>query len=255
MIEQYTMGSTNLNIKKIPSTYHSNSLVVYFHGAVVRANKSPPIFYLHNLPFDVISISDSNLELDSKLTTGWHSNGSELKVNDAINSYIKSMKSRYENIVCVGSSAGGFVALRTAMQTGVMAAAYNCQIDIRKYGDYSNTSWKRFSEIFNGTALESLDELIIGDKITEAKTFQPMLISQNKSDEYHYQHQFTPFKNLVNRLGHKQIKFFEFNEDGPNPHKIRCTGNEIMAVRILKDVQGLISEKQNMEITPNPLVH
>jgi len=246
IIERYAKDSTHLNIKKISSNNHSDSLVVYFHAAVNRKNKSPPIYYYHKLPYDVISISDTNLESNSELTAGWHSNGPDFKVNDAINSYIEKMKPQYENIVCVGSSSGGFVALRTAIQNGVMATAYNCQVNIKKYGERANIAWKRFTEHFNGAALESLDELISNDTISEAATLQPMLISQNKRDIHHYQQHFLPFKEKVNELKIKHIDFIEFDEDDTVPHMIRSKGNELMEVRILKDVEFLISKKTKL---------
>jgi hypothetical protein len=244
MIERFSMDSTHLNIKKIPSFNHSGSLVVYFHAAVNRKKNTPPIYYHHKLPYDVISISDTNLESNSELTAGWHSNGPDFKVNDAINCYIQKMKSQYENIICVGSSSGGFVALRTAIQNGVMATAYNCQVDIKKYGERAIVPWKRFTEHFNGAALECLEELFINNTLSEPSTLQPMLISQNKRDIHHYQQHFLPFKELVNKLEVKHIYFNEFGEDDTVPHQIRNKGNELMAVTILKDVQFLISEKQ-----------
>jgi glycosyltransferase involved in cell wall biosynthesis len=244
MIERFIMDSTHLNIKKIASFNHSDSLVVYFHGAVNRKNNSPPIYYHHKLPYDVISISDTNLEANSELTAGWHSNGPDFKVNDAINCYIQKMKSQYENIICVGSSSGGFVALRTAIQSEVMATAYNCQVDIKKYGEKAIIARKRFIEYFNGTALECLEELFLNNTLSESSTLQPILISQNKRDIHHYQQHFLPFKELVDELEVKHIDFNEFDEGDNVPHQIRSKGNELMAVTILKDIQFLISKKQ-----------
>gem|GEM_PF-175166 len=246
MNERFFMDSTHLNIKKIPSFNHSDSLVVYFHAAVNRKKKTPPIYYHHKLPYDVISISDTNLESNSELTAGWHSNGPDFKVNDAINCYIQKMKSQYENIICVGSSSGGFVALRTAIQNGVMATAYNCQINIKKYGERANVAWKHFREYFNGAALEGLEELFMNNTLSESSTLQPILISQNKRDIHHYQQHFLPFKELVNKLEVKHIYFNEFDEDDTVPHLIRSKGNELMAVTILKDIQFLISEKSKI---------
>ena len=157
---------------------------------------------------------------------------------------IQKMKLQYKNIVCIGSSAGGFVALRTAIQNGVMAAAYNCQVDIRKYGERSDVSWKRFTEYFNGIALESLEEILVESTCSDSSTLQPILVSQNKRDFHHYQKHFLPFKEFVNELELKDISFFEFDEDADNPHTIRAKGVELMSVRILKDVQFLIAEKQ-----------
>jgi hypothetical protein len=154
-------------------------------------------------PGSVLCISDPTLYLaPEELRIGWYIGTREHDWMEAMASLVKMLAGRLgisiSNVICYGSSAGGFASLLLATRLGgATAVAINPQTDIFQYS-------KRFVDAFLRTAFEGVqaDKLIeeMPARFSAIAAFRnsskaKCLIVQNTLDRSHFKRHFSPFCN------------------------------------------------------------
>ncbi len=152
-------------------------------------------------PGSVLCISDPTLYLaPKKLRIGWYVGNREHDWMEAMASLVKMLAGRLgisiNDVICYGSSAGGFASLMLATRLGcATAVAINPQTDIFQYS-------KRFVDEFLGVAFEGArnDSLIdeMPTRFSAIAAFKnsvnaKCLIVQNTLDVTHFKKHFSPF--------------------------------------------------------------
>ena len=180
-------------------------LFVLLSGARDPSTQPLPKFdrwsWMDMFPGAVLCISDPTLFLDpDSLHIGWY-------VGTARHDWLQSMAElvstvaahlaiSFDDIICYGSSAGGFAALTLAARLErATAVAINPQTDVTKY---AVRFLKKFLTVsFDGRSPRALSgkerkRLSAIAAISESKDAK-CLIVQNVQDEVHYENHYTPF--------------------------------------------------------------
>lgn len=118
----------------------SKTLIVSFHGSLVRSKFTLPRFEwrrtLGNLDAGVLLIADTTLELGEKIPLGWYIGTAEQDLADEIAALVKQVAADggYERIVLTGSSGGGYAAMTISHRIpGSLAVSFSPQTRV---GDY-----------------------------------------------------------------------------------------------------------------------
>ncbi|MFF2245797.1 hypothetical protein ACFVTM_16635 [Arthrobacter sp. NPDC058130] len=121
----------------------SKTLIVSFHGSLVRSKFTLPRFEwrrtLGNLDAGVLMIADTTLELGEKVQLGWYIGTTEQDLAEEIATVVKQVAADggYEHIVLAGSSGGGYAAMAISRRIpGSVAVSFSPQTRV---GDY--TRW------------------------------------------------------------------------------------------------------------------
>ena len=121
----------------------SKTLIVSFHGSLVRSKFTLPRFEwrrtLGNLEAGVLLIADTTLEMGEKVPLGWYIGTAEQDLSDEIAAVVKQVAADggYERILLTGSSGGGYAAMAISRRIpGSAAVSFSPQTRV---GDY--ISW------------------------------------------------------------------------------------------------------------------
>lgn len=118
----------------------SKTLIVSFHGSLVRSKFTLPRFEwrrtLGNLEAGVLLIADTTLELGEKIPLGWYIGTAEQDLADEIAAVVQQVAADggYERILLTGSSGGGYAAMAISRRIpGSLAVSFSPQTRV---GDY-----------------------------------------------------------------------------------------------------------------------
>jgi pimeloyl-ACP methyl ester carboxylesterase len=121
----------------------SKTLVVSFHGSLVRSKFQLPRFEwrrtLGNLDAGILLIADTTLNLSEKMPLGWYIGTTEQDLAEEIAAVVKQVASDggYEHIVLAGSSGGGYAAMAISHRLpGSLAVSFSPQTRVGDYGSW-----------------------------------------------------------------------------------------------------------------------
>ena len=187
---------------KIPVYYQdgsSDTLVIYFHGAINRDMGPPPKMQgidQRNTLFHHLSISDPGL-LETDLSVCWYQGSGKTDYFQILLQFIADVKVHLgvKRTVYVGASSGGFAALAYPRKDpGSVCIAANPQTNLYHfYGqmveDYHRECWAQDYDLETFLALDrfNLDKQY-------AQTFDNTVVYlQNTTDRLHLYNHFVPF--------------------------------------------------------------
>lgn len=204
-------GPFLLTNQKIPIDFFhddvgSDTLVVFFHGAV-RKGETGPWFVgesaVKGLNANRLSISDPSLYLDDDLTLGWfigsnRQNDMQGLISKVIAHLVKM--SGVKHLIFMGGSGGGFAALDMSRRfPGSLALPMNPQTSIRLHrpstvAQYLRTAW--------GNDIDYPDKLpgyAVHDQVTAYRLGQDNTVAyiQNSRDSRHIKDHMTPFMDVA----------------------------------------------------------
>lgn len=212
-------------------------------------------------PGSVLYIGDPTLYVDENLHIGWYVGTSEHDWTRAMAALVQEVTKHLgipsNQVICYGSSAGGFGALMLAAELGdATAVAVNPQTEIAKY---SPRFVKHFLTVAFGEL--SLAQLPVG----ECKRFSAIdavgrtpsmkfLLAQNVQDVAHYRSHYTPFckhfgiplEGGVNTSGHGMSLLF----DSPSGHGAEPKELAPELIRRSIELTSLISNQDKTKMFP-----
>jgi hypothetical protein len=213
------ISTTNIDIKsvhrRILETVYveeksdSRIVLLCFNGAADHAKYDPPFFqrwsWFENIPYTRFHIHDHSITANNKVSTGWylgHKTGTlffpTLKI---IKQAVQDKYGEDVIFVAIGSSVGGFAAIRAALHGYVdYSFAVNPQTDIRKYRPQQVNSYikKCFDgDIDHPTIVKHASLVEIADKLP---AHVKCTIYQNYYDTFHYENHFLPLIKAVNKI-------------------------------------------------------
>lgn len=212
----YTYKYCDFYYKKIDS---DDKLVIGFHG-FIQKQVPVPVFRGYNYKFNTLSFFDmmckKNRE-DGIVCCSWFLS---TKANQYNLVYIEIMQffikpTLYNNVIFVGSSAGGHPSLRYGIYFKRKVILLNVQFYIYKHYLYNDLLQK------TGLKTEEFLDFQIEDIIIKEGLPEKTLIFINKLDITEYEMQYKPFKNFLKEQGLTgKVLFAEFtgSNDDLNPH-------------------------------------
>jgi len=182
----------------------SKTLIVSFHGSLVRSKFTLPRFEWRKSlrPFDAaqLFIADSTLHLSRSLALAWYIGNSEQDLSSDVAELIKEIAGAagYERILLTGSSGGGFAALAISRQIDGSAAV--CFSPQTRVGDYIGNVVKSFYR----TAFPEMEGYAAAERAHRPRFDLRHLYAttpnnnyvrfvQNTRDPDHYSKHYTPF--------------------------------------------------------------
>lgn len=201
-------------------------LVVSLHGFTDRARYSYPRFErrrsFRDAGFSVLYIADPTLTLSDEIELGWYLGAPRVDAAGALVELIEAAMARLRapNVLLVGSSGGGFAALRlAALREDWRALVFSPQTSVARY--YRNVVAK----------LERVGFPAFGDLVTDRsfggrlgleESFRSprggsILYIQNLDDPFHVENHFAPFA-AMNPLGVAFV--LEEHGDGHRPPSV-----------------------------------
>ncbi len=187
---------------------HNKNLFIVFHGSV-KLNINKPVFYCHQLDqfnnnYDILSFADPLLEKYKNLELSWFLSSESVDTLNLIKEIINNIKLKYKNILCHGTSGGGFPALIISSYFKFNCLIGNSQIYLIKYWNYS----------FMKTTVKGLIEIDIERYLLDNQLPNKLFIFQNINDEEHYLNHYSVFKNfLITNFNCDNVFFYEFTRE------------------------------------------
>lgn len=116
---------------------NSERLIVFFHGAI-KPEMKKPIFYKYSENFDnssILCISDPILKFFKNLTIGYYLSTNIIDTKKIIFELVSYLKKTYKfnEIIFMGSSAGGNIAIFNALKMNAIGIILNSYIEIDKH--------------------------------------------------------------------------------------------------------------------------
>lgn len=181
----------------------NNKLLILFHGSA-DLNCKKPIFYGYNIDpneYDILSFSDPLLKKYKNLELSWFLSTDSFNTIQLIKNVINSIKSKYTNILCHGSSGGGFPSLIISSYFKFDAVISNSQIYLSEYWYY-----KKMKNI-----VSDIIDIDIEKYIKENGLPKKLYLFQNIYDDEHYNIHYKNFKLfLKGNFDCKNVFFREF---------------------------------------------
>ena len=177
------------NYNGIDFMYNNNNnkkLLILFHGAV-KLNLKKPVFYGYNIDpnnYDILSFSDPLIKKYENLELSWFLATDSFNTFEFIKDVINNIKLKYTNVLCHGSSGGGFPSLLISSYFKFDCIINNSQIYLSKYFSYS---------LLKNT-VKDLIEIDIEKKILEIGLPNKLYLFQNMNDEEHVNYHYNQFK-------------------------------------------------------------
>ena len=178
------------NYNGIDFMYNNNKknkkLLILFHGAV-NLNVKKPVFYGYNIDpndYDILSFSDPLIKKYENLELSWFSSSKSCNTFQMITEIIENIKSKYTNILCHGSSGGGFPSLLISSYFSVDCIINNSQLYLSEYYYY---------KIIKNIVSDIID-IDIEKYIKENGLPRKLYLYQNIYDEEHYNKHYNKFK-------------------------------------------------------------
>lgn len=126
-----------LNIDSLFIPNKSDTMIVAFHGALVRKDVELPRFEwlgtLRSRPENLLFIADTSLSLHPELTLGWYIGTEEDDLTVKLARYIRHIQELLgiKRVILMGSSGGGYAALAAAtLLQDSCAIAFSPQTDV-----------------------------------------------------------------------------------------------------------------------------
>ncbi|HBM16702.1 MAG TPA: hypothetical protein DD381_10230 [Lentisphaeria bacterium] len=200
-------------------------LFVLFHGNVDRSKQAIPTFARWNwhniLPGRILSVFDSTLFLYDKVNMAWYLGSPSLNLLSdfmTIVKYIASAKNiNTNNIITLGSSGGGFAAIRAASILGCSALVVNPQLNILNYRGFSKKLETAYGDKLS--KLFPMEMLDVSESILKGK-INKLVYAQNIHDDLHYNNYFLPLKaQLSSAQSNPNIKLLTYEDkNGGHSH-------------------------------------
>ncbi|NUU33225.1 alpha/beta hydrolase [Arthrobacter sp. C9C5] len=202
VIEPAVPGGLPLRMLFEPA--NSGTLVISLHGAMDRGRFRVPRFEwrrtLNRLDAARLYLSDSTLEINGSLEIGWYVGRGD---QDLIADYAGVVHQiiaagGFTQVVCVGSSAGGYGALALSRRIpNSVAVAFSPQTTIGGYhlAQRKAVAAAAFPEL---TSYEEVEKLHSG-RVNVRKLYQKtrpinaVYFVQNTGDQFHYEAHYVPF--------------------------------------------------------------
>lgn len=193
-----------LDIVTLYAPRPSKTLIVSFHGSLVRSKFQLPRFEwrrtLGNLDAGVLLIADTTLELGEKIPLGWYIGTKEQDLADDIAAVVQqvAVDGGYEHIVLAGSSGGGYAAMAISRRIpGSLAVSFSPQTRV---GDY--IPW--VAKVFVNAAFPGYDtidavEADFAERVNLRRLYaEPEIPNfvryvQNSNDLDHIEEHYAPF--------------------------------------------------------------
>lgn len=191
-------GRVPIPIKAKPAP-HANALIVLFHGAMNRERHTYPSYLNYRSRIyphaHQISIADTSLSLDHRLTNGWFAGSADTPLQELLPKFIRTLTETLDvnRLIFSGSSGGGFAALHyswyfpksiavvTAPQTNINAY-YK-----RRRDAYFETAWRASNSVPPDSLCTDLRELY------KRAPNNTIIYLQSALDHFHIQTQMLPF--------------------------------------------------------------
>jgi pimeloyl-ACP methyl ester carboxylesterase len=182
----------------------SKTLIVSFHGSLVRSKFTLPRFEwrrtLGNLDAGVLLIADTTLEMGEKVPLGWYVGTAEQDLADDIAAVVRQVAADggYEHIVLVGSSGGGYAAMAISHRLpGSLAVSFSPQTRV---GDYISWVHKVFvkaafpqHETIDAVEAEFPERVNLRRLYAEPAIPNYVRYVQNSNDVDHVETHYAPF--------------------------------------------------------------
>jgi len=164
----------------------NNKLLILFHGSA-DLNCKKPIFYGYNIDpneYDILSFSDPLLKKYKNLELSWFLSTDSFNTIQIIKNVINSIKCKYTNILCHGSSGGGFPSILISSYFSFDCIINNSQLYLSEYFYY---------KIIKNIVSDIID-IDIETYIKENGLPRKLYLYQNIYDEEHYNKHYKKFK-------------------------------------------------------------
>lgn len=155
---------------------NSKNLIVFFHGALPRTEKSRIIFrgYNYNIQScDILCVSDGLIHIYPNLRIGWYLSTVkypfENVYKEIFEHYINSKK--YQRVIFTGTSGGGYPSIYWASYFGKIALISNAQFYIENF-------IKKAFDIFGEQKLNEMLFKYSDEFIYEEKKIEKIILSQ-----------------------------------------------------------------------------
>ncbi|MDD3266920.1 MAG: hypothetical protein PHC75_07075 [Burkholderiales bacterium] len=200
---------------------NTSRIFVNFCGAINQKARQIPTFARWNwhgiLPGKILSVFDSTLFLDKKISLGWYLGVPDMNIMSGIVDIIKKIADNsgvaYENIIMHGSSGGGFSAMRAAsLLKGATALVFNPQVNIISYHGSHNDKLHRvygdaISDLFDSSNFDVTSTIVNGE-------VAKLIYVQNVQDKFHYNTYFKPLKLALNDSNYlDRVEFIEYDHE------------------------------------------
>jgi pimeloyl-ACP methyl ester carboxylesterase len=204
---EYVVASTSggpLDIVALYAPRESKTLIVSFHGSLVRSKFQLPRFEwrrtLGNLDAGVLSLADTTIELGEKIPLGWYIGTKEQDLADDIATVVQQVAADggYEHIVLAGSSGGGYAAMAISRRIpGSVAVSFSPQTRV---GDYIpwvakvlvNAAFPGY-ETIDAVEVDFAERVNLRRLYAEPKIPNYVRYVQNSNDLDHIEEHYTPF--------------------------------------------------------------
>lgn len=193
-----------LDIVALYAPRESKTLIVSFHGSLVRSKFQLPRFEwrrtLGNLDAGVLLIADTTLELGEKIPLGWYIGTKEQDLADDIAAVVQQVAADggYEHIVLAGSSGGGYAAMAISRRIpGSLAVSFSPQTRV---GDYipwvakvlANAAFPGY-ETIDDVEAEFAERVNLRRLYAEQEIPNYVRYVQNSNDLNHIEEHYAPF--------------------------------------------------------------
>jgi pimeloyl-ACP methyl ester carboxylesterase len=204
---EYVVASTSggpLDIVALYAPRESKTLIVSFHGSLVRSKFQLPRFEwrrtLGNLDAGVLSLADTTIELGEKIPLGWYIGTKEQDLADDIATVVQQVAADggYEHIVLAGSSGGGYAAMAISRRIpGSVAVSFSPQTRV---GDYIpwvakvlvNAAFPGY-ETIDAVEVDFAERVNLRRLYAEPKIPNYVRYVQNSNDLDHIEEHYAPF--------------------------------------------------------------
>jgi pimeloyl-ACP methyl ester carboxylesterase len=220
-----------LDIYNLPSKTHSETTIVFLHGAAPQDVRLPYFAgqaISRGLQANRVFISDPALLVAPDITIGWH-------VGDAFapnfQSDLVSILERIvlahdaKRVVFFGGSAGGFASLFYSSRfAGSLCVAYNPQTSLRRYiagkvRDYACSAWNISANEYDPLAFVERRAVTDVCDLYSRPAENTVAILQNTQDAYHIERHFNPFVRSAGQANHIWMQSDDWGPEHTPPSK------------------------------------
>lgn len=229
-----------INLEALLLNKQSDTLIVAFHGAVLRTKTELPMFErltsFGTLDESLMIFSDPTLRLADNLDLSWYTGWDDMDPRPIMAEWATraAAATGAKRIVFWGSSGGGFASLQVSSYApGSIAVAMNPQIELNGYlvegtgpgplRRYVNVVWPHLAPV----PIRELDDThdwhsTLGDRVSVAKRYENpidnrVLFVQNRNDHSHIDRHHGVFKHSVENGPNREHVVFDYY-DGPSSH-------------------------------------
>lgn len=192
--------------------------VVFFPGAS-RRNIPPPVFqrssFSDELNANVLSLFDPSLLFHKNLTNSWFC-GTPARyyseyLAELLRSFFKNIGVDNKDILLFGTSAGGLPAFKSAQNLpGSVVWAGNIQTKAYEHSAFEKMLPILFPNISKDACIELYQERFEAKQMDGPYTVH---FFQNKSDVFHYQNHYIPYKKWWNsKKTASDVIFYEYDD-------------------------------------------